>query len=63
MTDSTPNDAGNRARDADERERRRRDERADVPSLPELLLAIPQDDGDGVEFERIRSKLRPVDFE
>ena len=47
---------------ADERKRRRDDERADVPSLPELLLAIPQDDGDGVEFERIPLKLRPVDF-
>ena len=62
MTDSTPNDAGNRPSDADESERRR-DERTDVPSFAELLLAIPQDDGDGVEFERLRSKLRPVDFE
>ena len=60
MTDSTPNDAGSRPSDADESERRHRDdERANVPSLPELLLAIPQDNG---EFERMRSKLRPVDF-
>ena len=60
MTDSTPNDAGNRPSDADERKRRRDDERENVPSLAELLLAIPQDDG---EFERIPLAPRPVDFE
>ena len=46
----------------DEYERLRNLEQENVPSLPELLLAIPQDDGDDLEFERIRSKLRPVEF-
>ena len=49
----------------DEYERLRRLEQESVPSFADLLLAIPQadgDDGDDLEFERVRSKLRPVEF-
>ena len=34
-------------------------EAASTPSFKELLLAIPQDDG---EFERIKIEFRDVDF-
>ena len=46
----------------DEYERLRLLEEEKVPSLPELLLAIPQDNGDGEEFERIPLDPRPVEF-
>lgn len=42
---------------AEEYERLRRLERADAPSLSDLLLAIPQDDG---EFERLPFPDRPT---
>ena len=45
---------------AEEYERLKYLEKAKAPSFPELLLAMPQDDG---EFERIRIGLRPTDFE
>ena len=45
---------------ADEYERLRHLEKAKAPTFPELLLAMPQDDG---EFQRIRIGLRPTDFE
>lgn len=45
---------------ADEYERLRHLEKAKAPTFPELLLAMPQDDG---EYERIRIGLRPTDFE
>ena len=45
---------------AEEYERLRHLEKAKAPTFPELLLAMPQDDG---EFERIRIGLRPTDFE
>lgn len=43
----------------DEYERLRRLEEENVPSFADLLLAIPQDDG---EFERIPLDPRPVEF-
>ena len=43
----------------DEYERMRRLEKANAPTFTELLLQIPQDDG---EFERIPLAPRPVDF-
>ena len=43
----------------DEYERMRRLEKANAPTFSELLLQIPQDDG---EFERIPVSPRPVDF-
>ena len=43
----------------DEYERLRRLEEENVPSFADLLLAIPQDDG---EFERIPLAPRPVEF-
>ena len=43
----------------DEYERMRRLEKANAPTFTELLLQIPQDDG---EFERIPVSPRPVDF-
>ncbi len=45
---------------AEQYERLRHLEKAKAPSLPELLLAMPQDDG---EFERIRVGFRPTEFE
>ena len=45
---------------AEEYERLRHLEKAKAPSFPELLLAMPQDDGD---FERVRIGLRSTDFE
>lgn len=45
--------------DADEFARLRGLDRAQAPSLPELLLAIPKDDE---EFERIDVVPRDVDF-
>ena len=45
---------------AEEYERLRHLEKAKAPGFPELLLAMPQDDGD---FERVRIGLRPTDFE
>ena len=45
---------------AEEYERLRHLEKAKAPSFPELLLAMPQDDGD---FERMRIGMRPTDFE
>ena len=45
---------------AEEYERLRHLEKAKAPGFPELLLAMPRDDG---EFERIRIGLRPTDFE
>lgn len=45
---------------AEEYDRLRHLEKANAPGFPELLLAMPQDDG---EFERIRIGLRPTDFE
>ena len=44
----------------EEYERLRHLEKAKAPSFADLLLAMPQDDG---EFERIRVGLRPTDFE
>ena len=44
---------------AAEFDRLRRVERASAPSLPELLLAMPQDDD---EFERIDITPRDIDF-
>lgn len=44
---------------ADEYERLRQLERAKAPSLPELLLAIPQDGG---EFPQLRIRPRDVDL-
>ena len=44
---------------ADEYERLRQLERAKAPSLPELLLAIPQDGG---EFPQLRICPRDVDL-
>ncbi len=43
----------------DEYERMRRLEKANAPTFSDLLLQIPQDDG---EFERIPVSPRPVDF-
>jgi prevent-host-death family protein len=45
--------------DVEEYERLRRLERAQAPSLSELLLAVPQDGG---EFPRIKARLRDVKF-
>lgn len=45
--------------DVEEYERLRRLERAQAPSLSELLLAMPQDGG---EFSRIEARLRDVKF-
>jgi prevent-host-death family protein len=45
--------------DAAEFARLRGLDRVQAPSLPELLLAIPKDDG---EFERIDVVLRDVEF-
>ena len=42
----------------EEYERLRRLEKAQAPTLADLLLAIPQDDE---EFERLRMPVRPVD--
>ena len=44
----------------DDGERPRHPETERVPSLAELLLAIPQG---GQDFERLRLTLRPVEFE
>ena len=44
---------------AEEYERLRYLEKAIAPSLADLLLAMPQDDG---EFERSRIRFRPTDF-
>ena len=44
---------------ADEYERLRYLEKAIAPSLADLLLAMPQDDG---EFERSRIRFRPTGF-
>lgn len=43
----------------EEYERLRRLEKAQAPTLADLLLAIPQDDE---EFERLRVPVRPVDL-
>ena len=43
----------------EEYERLRRLEKAQAPTLADLLLAIPQDDE---EFERLRAPVRPVDL-
>ena len=43
----------------EEYERLRRLERADAPTLGDLLLEMPQDDG---EFERLSLPTRQVDF-
>ena len=43
----------------EEYERLRHLEKAEAPTLAELLLAIPQDDG---EFDRFRLRSRPVEF-
>lgn len=43
----------------EEYDRLRRAERAQAPSLGELLLEIPQDD---MEFERISIELRPMNL-
>ncbi|MCY4583177.1 MAG: type II toxin-antitoxin system Phd/YefM family antitoxin [Chloroflexi bacterium] len=43
----------------EEYERLRRAEKADAPTFVEMLLAMPQDDG---EFERWPMKIRDVDF-
>ena len=43
----------------EEYDRLRRTERAQAPSLGELLLEIPQDD---MEFERISIELRPMNL-
>jgi antitoxin Phd len=43
----------------DEYERLRQLERAKAPSLPEMLLAIPQDGG---EFQRVRIRPRNVEL-
>ena len=45
--------------DAAEYERLRRLERAQAPSFADMLLAIPQDDG---EFPRLRAALRDPEF-
>ena len=45
--------------DAAEYERLRRSDRAGAPSLAELLLAMPKDDG---EFERLGFEPRDVEF-
>lgn len=45
---------------AEEYERLRHLEKAKAPTFSEMLLAMPQDDG---EFERIRIGFRPTDFE
>lgn len=45
--------------DVDEYERLRRLERAQAPSLSELLLAMPQDGG---EFTRVEARPRDVEF-
>ncbi len=45
--------------DAAEFDRLKRVESASAPSLPEFLLAIPQDDG---EFERIDVAPREIDL-
>ena len=44
---------------ADEYDRLRQFERAQAPSFVEVLLAIPQDDG---EFRRINVRPRDVEF-
>lgn len=44
----------------EEYERLRHLEKAKAPSFADLLLAMPQDDG---EFERTGISLRPTDFE
>lgn len=44
---------------ADEYDRLRQLERSKAPSLPELLLAIPQDGG---EFPRLRIRPRDADL-
>ncbi|MCY4123196.1 MAG: type II toxin-antitoxin system Phd/YefM family antitoxin [Acidobacteria bacterium] len=43
----------------EEYERLRRLEKAQAPTLADLLLAIPQDEE---EFERLRVPVRPVDL-
>ena len=43
----------------EEYERLRQLEKSKAPSFADLLLEIPQDDG---EFERLRLPSRPVDF-
>lgn len=43
----------------EEYERLRRLDKAQAPTLADLLLAIPQDDE---KFERLRVPVRPVDF-
>ena len=43
----------------EEYERLRRLDKAQAPTLADLLLAIPQDDE---EFERLRLPVRPVDL-
>jgi antitoxin Phd len=45
--------------DVAEYERLRRLERAQAPSFADMLLAIPQDDG---EFERVDVHMRDLDF-
>lgn len=45
--------------DVDEYERLRHLEQAQAPSFAEMLLAMPQDDG---EFERSRVKPRDLEF-
>jgi prevent-host-death family protein len=45
--------------DASEYERLRSAAKARAPSLPELLLAMPKDDG---EFERMEFEPRDIDF-
>ena len=44
----------------EEYERLQHLEKTKAPSFTELLLTMPQDDG---EFERIRIGIRPTDFE
>jgi prevent-host-death family protein len=43
----------------EEYERLRQLERAQAPSLSDLLLAMPQD---GIDFSRIKARLRDVKF-
>jgi prevent-host-death family protein len=45
--------------DVAEYERMRHCERAKAPSLADLLLAMPQDDG---EFPRLKARPRKLDF-
>lgn len=59
MTDRPSQDAKNRFSAHDDYERLRQVESSTPPSLGELLLEMPQDDG---EFERLPVAPRDVEF-